>query len=239
MPHPIEKEGQLYYSQAMVMLSSSTPSPATLLQNLLTLDRFVLLLNLYRALRRWVIRHRHEGMYKILDYDSTLELLDAKGQTARFKRRQRVKFLQDHIIAFQDYAWGEGDIFADYTCSPGVEVDRYREGDQWNILISLRETKSAGDIIDFYTERTIKHGFVKDDEWWQVEIRHRTKQFRLAIIFPKKRRCQRAVLLQRSKHKSTVLQADSFTNLPDGRQILTWETTKLKRFETYIIQWRW
>lgn len=204
-----------------------------------SLEWLTILPDLYQMVRRWFRRQRHEGMYEILNYDSSLELVDTKGKIALFKRRQRVKFLQDYIIAFQDYAWGEGDIFADYKCSPGVEVDRYREGNQWNILISLRETKSAGEVMDFHTERTIKDGFTKDEEWWQVEIRHQTKQFRLAIIFPAQRRCKRAVLLQRSRHLTTVLGPEWFTDLPDGRQVLTWETDKLRRFESYTIQWSW
>lgn len=216
--------------------SSSLPN---VLLRLLSQDWLGLLPDLYRALRLWVKRYRHEGMYQILDYDSTLELLDPKGKTAIFKRRQRVKFLQDHIIAFQDYAWGDGDIFADYKCSPGVEVDRYQEGNQWNILISLRETKSAGDVIDFYTERTIKEGFTRDEDWWQVEIRHETRQFRLAIIFPARRHCRRAVLFYRNRQKTTSLGPEHFTTLPDGRQVLTWETNKLKRFENYLIKWQW
>ncbi len=107
-------------------------------------------------------------MYEILEYDSTLELLDDKGETAIFRKLQRVKFRQDNIIAFQDYAWGEGDIFADYQCALGVVVDRYRESDRWNILISLHETKSKGDITDFYIERTVKHGYVQNEEWQQI-----------------------------------------------------------------------
>lgn len=220
------------------------PSPSEtniigLLRRLLTQDWLGLLPDLYRAFRLWVKRSRNEGMYEIIDYDSTLELLDPKGKTAIFKRRQRVKFLQDHIIAFQDYAWGDGDIFAGYKCSPGVEVDRYREGDQWNILISLRETKNAGDVLDFYTERTIKEGFTSDEEWWQVEIRHHTKQFRLAVIFPASRHCQRAVLLHPSQNRTKVMNPEHFTTLPDGRQVLTWETNQLKRFDAYIIKWIW
>ena len=129
-----------------------------------------------------------EGMYEILDYDSTLELVDPQGATATFKRRQRVKFLQDNIIAFQDHAWGDGEIFADYKCSPGIEVDRYQAGDRWNVLISLRETKSAGDVEDFYIERTVRGGFTQNEEWRQIEIRHRTKRLKLAIIFPEERR---------------------------------------------------
>ncbi len=201
-------------------------------------DRLFLLFDLYRAVRRWLERYNQEGMYEILEYDSTMEL-KGRGEVAIFKRRQRIKFLQDYIIAFQDYAWGEGDILEDYKCSPGVEVDRYREGEQWNILISLRGTANKGDVTDFYTERKIKQGFTKNEEWWQVNIRHHTHQFKLDIIFPKRRRCQQAFLTQRSKHHTNLLGPDYFTRLPDGRQVLTWKTHKLKRFETYMIKWTW
>lgn|GEM_PF-674253 len=234
----IEIDPATDYSGDMTSSRESGSLPGLLLR-LLSQDWLGLLPDLYRALRLWVKRYRREGMYQILDYDSTLELLDPKGKIALFKRRQRVKFLQDHIIAFQDYAWGDGDIFADYKCSPGVEVDRYREGNQWNILISLRETKSAGEVMDFYTERTIKEGFTRDEDWWQVEIRHETRQFRLAIIFPARRHCRRAVLFHRNRQKTTSLGPEHFTTLPDGRQVLTWETNKLKRFESYLIKWLW
>jgi hypothetical protein len=205
----------------------------------LTHDWISFLLGLYRALHLFVQRERHEGMYEILEFDSTLELVDPKGKTAIFKRRQRVKFLQDNVIAFQDCAWGDGEIFADYKCSPGVEVDRYQEGDRWNVLISLRETKSAGDVEDFYIERKVKRGFTKDEEWRQTEIRHRTKHLRMAIIFPGDRPCRRAVLVERSRNRTIVLDQKHFTDLPDGCQVLTWETRNPRRFEVFTIKWRW
>jgi hypothetical protein len=202
-------------------------------------DWIPFLFDLYRNLRLFLLRERHEGMYEILDYDSTLELMDPEGETAVFKRREQVKFLQDNVIAFQDRAWGDGKIFADYKCSPGIEVDRYQEGDRWNVLISLRETKSAGDVEDFYIERTVKHGFTKNEEWRQTEIRHRTSHLKLSIIFPNERRCRRAVLLERNSNRTTVLDQNHFTDLPDGRQVLTWEIRKPRRFEIYTIKWKW
>lgn len=198
-----------------------------------------LLLDVYLVARRWLIQHRHEGLYEILDYDATLELKDRTGTNAIFTKRQKVKFIQDHILAFEDYAWGDGDIFADYHCSPGVPVDRYQNGDRWNILISLRETKQSGDITDFYIKRIIKNGFVKAEESFQTEISHRTRQLKMTIIFPKSRRCQRAVLIERSRHHTTALGPDHFTDLPDGRQRVTWETTKVRPFEVYTLKWAW
>jgi hypothetical protein len=217
-------------------------SPAQLGRRLLALlpiGRIAVLFDVYRLFRPWLNHLRREGLYEILDYDSTLELLDPQGQTAIVKKRQQVRFLQDNVIAFQDYAWGDGQILADYRCSPGVEVDRYQEGDRWNILISLRETKNSGDIEDFYIERTTRNTFSKNEEWRQVEIRHKTKRLKISIVFPMERRCQRAVLLRRSQPGTTVLGPEHFTKLPDGRQMLIWETRRIMRFEIYTISWRW
>ena len=159
-------------------------------------------------------------MYEILNYEATLELLDTKGKEAVYQKHQRVKFLQNHIIAFQDYAWGDGETLATYQCAPGVVVDRYREGDRWNILVSLRESKNKGDIEDFHIDRTVKNSFIKDHEWVQTEIRHWTKRLKINVIFPAKRRCQRATLVERSLHRTTVLESAHFHDLPDGRQLV-------------------
>jgi hypothetical protein len=222
--------------------SQSPSSSSRLLRGLLSFlsqDWLSVFFDLYQVLRKWVNHHRREGIYEILDYDSTLELVDPKGETAIFKKRQRVKFIQNHIIAFEDYAWGDGEIFADYKCSPGTEVDRYQEGDRWNILISLRETKNNGDVTDFYIERTAKNGFTKAEESFQSEIRHRTKRLRMRIIFPKNRPCQKAILIERSRHQTKMLGPEHFYSFPDGRQMVTWETEKVRRFEVYTIKWHW
>lgn len=178
-------------------------------------------------------------MYEILDYESTWEMLDTEGRKAIFRKRQRVKFLQNNIIAFEDYAWGDGEIFADYKCAPGVVVDRYREGDRWNILISLRGTKNKGDIEEFYIERTVKNGFTNSEEWQQAEIRRQTKHLQMNVIFPSSRPCRAAVITQRSENRPITLGLEHFRTLPDGRQLLTWETTKVRSFDIYTLKWQW
>ena len=129
----------------------------------------------WRFIRKLLSRLAQEGMYEILDYDSVLELQDPQGKVAVFKRRQKVKFLQDNIIAYQDYAWGDGNILADYKCSPGVPLDQYQDGFRYNILISLLETKNRGDVVDF-VERTVTGGFTKPNEWRQVMSEDRSSQ---------------------------------------------------------------
>ena len=103
----------------------------------------------------------------------------------------------------------------------------------------LRETKNSGDIEDFYIERTARNTFTQAEEWRQVEVRHYTHRLKLSIIFPKERRCRRAILLQRSRHRTTPLDQEHFTDLPDGRQLLIWEARNISRFEIYTIKWHW
>jgi hypothetical protein len=46
----------------------------------------------------------HEGMYEVLDYEIRLELADTKGEKAILYKRERVRFLQNNILAYQDQA---------------------------------------------------------------------------------------------------------------------------------------
>ena len=74
---------------------------------------------------RWLFHSRPQGIYEILDYDVTLDIQDALGQVAILRRRQKVRFLQDHVIAYEDEAWGDGNPLATYHCSPGFPVESF------------------------------------------------------------------------------------------------------------------
>ena len=207
------------------------------LLSLFSLEWIATLFGIYRDLRE-ILTHG-QGMYEILEYDSSLKLVEATGKKAILKRQQKVKFLQDHVIAFQDHVWGEGELFERYKVSPGVVADRYREGNHWNVLISLRETKSKGDIEDFYIERNAKDSFTQKDEWWQVGIWCKTQKLKLSTLFPKDRHCKRAILQTRSNNKTVILGPEHFQILPNGRQLLQWETASPPLSEVYTLRWTW
>jgi len=206
---------------------------------LLTRESLDLILKAWRVIKQQLQRESHEGMYEILEYDSVLELKDRRGRVAVLDRRQQVRFLQGNIIAYQDQAWGDGELFADYQCSPGIAVDRYRDGSKWKVLISLRESKERGDMAEFHFKRKIIGGFTKSNEWWQTELSHRTRHLRISIIFPQGRRCQRALLVERNRNRTSELGTDCFHRLADGRQILSWETSRPRINELYTIKWQW
>lgn len=196
------------------------------------------LLEIAQHLGTYVLQ-QNQDLYENLNYEATLELLNASGNLAIFRKEQQVRFLQNHIIAFEDYAWGDGNVLADYKCTPGIVVDKYREGDRWNLLISLRETKSRGDITAFYIERVEKNTFMKAEEWLQTEVRRPTHRLQMGIIFPQERRCQRAAIIRRSRNQTTVLGPEHFHSLPDGRQIVRWETDNVHTYEIYTLKWWW
>ncbi len=198
-----------------------------------------LLLDLIESIQDYLRHRTPEGLYEVLQYETKLELLDTQGRTAHLSKYQRIKFLQDNVIAFEDFAWGQGNVLAEYKCSPGFEADRYLDGDRWNILISLRETKHRGDIQDFYIERKLANTFTGKQEWWQIEMQHRTRSTKFAVVFPKKRHCKHAFIVERTRERTVPLPSQNFTVLGDGRQIVTWENIEPRRFETYTFKWVW
>lgn len=194
---------------------------------------------LWRLGRRVLALQAHEGMYEVLDYEAGLELCDPKGEKAVYHKREQVRFLQDNIIAYQDQAWGDGNIFADYRCSPGLEVDRYREGHRVRILISLRETKNRNDVENFRIERTIRRGFMKQEEDFQVDIDHVTRKFSMSLVFPRQRFPKEVTLTEQNGRRTRVLGAENMMTLPDGRQQVMWSSEHPRLFESYILHWSW
>ena len=179
------------------------------------------------------------GTYEVLEHIVTLELKDAKGKKAIYRKHQKVRFTQDGVIAYHDKAWGVGNIFADYKCSPGVAVDRYKEGHRYRVLISLRETKNKGDEEVINIERTILNGFTRSRENVQTDIDHRMHKLSISVIFPKRRLPKMVNLIEQNTTRTTPLDHRHFDTLPDGRCQVTWKTDKPRLFEAYIILWEW
>jgi hypothetical protein len=181
----------------------------------------------------------YAGLYEVLEYKSVLELKDKTGGNAYFRKQEKIRFLQNGIIAYQDQAWGDGDILINYRCYPGKPVDRYRPGSKTYILISLREIKNKGDEIEIKTEWGIRGGFLRTNELWETEISHRTKKLKIQIIFPKTRPPTRVLLFESMHRRTRSLGQDAMTQQPDGRWLISWETHKPRLHERYILQWKW
>jgi hypothetical protein len=194
---------------------------------------------LWMVIRKWLKNRSDDGIYEVLDYESTLELKDHDGRKARIKKCEKVRYLQDNIIAYQDQAWGDGSILQNYRCTPGVPVDRYRLGYKTYILISLREVKNKGYIDNFNIEWNIKEGFLLKTGFWATEISHRTRRVTVKVIFPKSRPPRNVSIIEKNSQKTHLLEEAATVQLPDGRWSVTWERNQPKLYEQYILKWEW
>lgn len=181
----------------------------------------------------------NEGMYEVLEYESTLELQDKEGKKAAFRKRKKVRYLQNNIIAFQDYGWGDGDQFKGYRAKPGIPVDKYKNGYKTYILLSLREVKNRGDTDDFHIQWNIRNGFLRPDGFWETDISSHTKSVTVNVIFPKERPPQNIRLVETNIQKTTILGQDSIKPLPEGKTKITWSTNRPRLYEHYILRWDW
>lgn len=181
----------------------------------------------------------NEGTYEVLDYETTLELHDSKGKKATLRKSEKVRYLQDHIIAYQDQAWGDGKILVNYRCSPGFLVDRYRLGYKTLVLISLRKVKNKGDVDEFNIQWEIRNGFLKRTGFWASEINHRTKRIKVSLTFPKTRPPQRIFVQEKNSQRSHDLGNNTLIRLPNGKWLVEWEKTQPRLYEQYILNWEW
>lgn len=179
------------------------------------------------------------GLYEVLEYESTVMLHDRDGKRATVKKRERVRYLQDNIIAYQDQVWGDGEIMKGYRCSPGVPVDEYRSGHKTLVLISLREEKRKGDIDEFNITWGMKNGFLIEDGYWATAISHKTKQVRVNVIFPKDRPPLHTAAVDSARKRKNSAGKLSLSQRPDGRWLVAWQMKAPRQFDNYLLKWKW
>ena len=200
---------------------------------------FPLLGDVYNWGKTYIQRMTRPGMYEVLDYKSTLDILDPKGKYAIVRKTEEVKFLQNNIIAFQDQAWGSGKILIDYKCTPGIPVDFYQFAHKTYILISLRNVMQKGDITKFEICWKINDGFKKPNGFWSTDINHFTRVMKVNVIFPKERPPLKLMTVESNRQLTKELQKDVITQLPDKRWQVTWEKQNPGLYEHYILKWEW
>jgi len=198
-----------------------------------------ILVDLYSWIKKGLQKISKTGMYEVLAYEITLEILDSKGRHALVKKTEEVRFLQDNIIAFQDQAWGAGKILLNYMCSPGIPVDFYPLGHKTQILISLKEVKNLGDVIKFNIQWEIKNGFLKPVGFWATDVNHSTKSIRVNIIFPRDRPPRKIMTIEMNSQRNANLDMNSLIQLPDNKWQITWVKKIPKVNEHYLIKWVW
>lgn len=194
------------------------------------------LVQLFRRIQRIIPPN---GIYEVLDYESILELKDAKGKLATFQKRQKVRYLQDNIIAYQDQAWGDGEILINYRATPGKPVDFYRPGQTTYILIALQNVRNFGERDEFVIDWEMKNSFLRTRELWETSVDHLTRRLKLNVIFPAQRPPQRVYVIENSLHKAKLIGDEELVRGTDGRWLFHWETDRVRQHEDYVVQWDW
>jgi hypothetical protein len=230
-----------FYRQMMLEDPGKKPanSLSILSGNLSTSSWLQIAVNLWRLGRHIWRGVAPEGMYEVLEYESVLELMDKRGKIATLQKRKRVRYLQNHVIAYQDYGWTDGEQFLDYGVKPGIAVDKYKIGYKTYILISLREVRNRGDIDEFNFHWNIKNGFLKPDGFWETDISSPTKHLKVSVVFPQNRPPHSVRLVELNVGRMQVVKSDSIRRLPDGKWQATWQKSNPRLHEHYILRWDW
>ena len=218
---------------------SKTPLVTKLLTGVLGQSWAEIIGGLWGIGRGIINRLTNNGIYEALDYESTLELHDHAGTKATFKKRKKICYLQDDVIAFQDYAWGDGEILLNYRTNRGIPVDRYRSGFKTYLLLSLREVKNRDDLDEFIIQWDISRGFLTKDGYWSTDVSQPTRHIKINVIFPKARPPKRLFLEESNQRRTHLLGREAQQQLPDGRWLVSWETNKPRLYEVYVLRWMW
>lgn len=211
-------------------------APSTLITTLLNSELIRWLIG--EVVQLWKERQFH-ATYKTLYHHVSIEMMDKRGKKAVYTKRQKLEFLQNGVFAVLDQAFGDGEIFAKYKCSPGTPVDKYREGLRWKILIALRGTRNRGDQEDLFIERTIHDGFLSTSEYWETFIDHPTQELTITGIFPQSRLPKQVVVIEEQTKRIHKLSNEHMTILPHGKVQYHWQRMKPRLFDGYILQWQW
>lgn len=184
-------------------------------------------------------RDFYGGIYEVLNHENIWELDDVHGSQVTHTKNMQVKFIQNNVIAIEDFIWGDGVFMKDYSCTPGHVADTYKSGSRTNVLISIRDVKNKGDIENFEFKRKIVDGFKSSSEWVEIMPIYRTRKLNIKVVFPIGRPCKRATLTTNANGAAKPIQRSEIESQPDGRQAinLVFENPKIR--EVFTIRWDW
>lgn len=122
--------------------------------------------------------------YETIKYSGRLEILDAETRSARFIRRQRIRFLEDNVSVFMDRAWGDGVLFAGYAARGLRILEPIPTGKGYVIPLALPRRFAKGDVFDITTERRIVGAFYHPLAYWDTAMSAPTELVAIDIVVP-------------------------------------------------------
>jgi hypothetical protein len=122
--------------------------------------------------------------YETIDFDTRLEVMDRQWRSARYIRRQRIRFRQDGVATFLDFAWGDGVLFAYYHSPANRIIDTIPTRKGYVVVLGLSRTFYKGETLDVMIERKVVGPFFDELNFWESLFRVPTQRFTLDIVAP-------------------------------------------------------
>jgi hypothetical protein len=181
--------------------------------------------------------------YEILDQEHEWDFVRPDGSLVIHRKRLRVRYL-NQAISIVDYAWGQGNLYAEYSCSPGRVVDRLAVDGQLWVLISLGGVRQRGqeEVLEF--RRAVTDGFLSSQEW--VELKGlEARRVSLKVVFPRERPPEQVQIVRRRESLLGRARERRETVLPDAleetseRKVATVEERIPSLKGSLSLRWDW
>ena len=176
--------------------------------------------------------------YTVLSHETTWDIVEPDGSLVYASRVKDIRIDQNNVFALYDFATGDGDREIEY--SPGKPVSQFiGHGGKTYDLINLGRLYFRGERLTFTVKRTVRNGFVEDQEAVAVDTRDPTERMRLRVIWPANRP-PTALRLGRGTPSHEWKNEDVLGNLTDlnGRPFFEVEVAPEKGGTT-TIEWEW
>jgi hypothetical protein len=179
----------------------------------------------------------YEGPFVVLEETTTWDLTRDNAREAVVTKNQLVRF-NHSMIAHTEYAWGDGELFADFQCDYGRLVDRVKDGDKEYIIIALPAERVRGEEARLVSHRTVRNGFPADSEWMNWELRYKSYRSTLVMRFDLARPPKN--LRYRRESDGKTLKADEKSVSDEGgARVFRLSERAPYPGEEYQIRWDW
>lgn len=122
--------------------------------------------------------------YETIKFTGRLKIVDPQTRTARFVRRQRVRFLEDLTSVFFDRIWGDGVFFASYR-APGLRIlEPIRTKKGYVVPLALPRLFNKGDEFEIVTERAVHGAFYDPVGYWEIAMPVPTDLAKISVVTP-------------------------------------------------------
>ncbi len=187
----------------------------------------------------YVLRQRtyFDGPYRVLGIHCTWDLREPDASVAKVTKRLELEFNYE-TIALSDYAWGDGDCFAEYACEFGTPLKpKIKDGSRQYVVVALPAARQRGEQAELISHRTIRDSFPDASEWVELEVKRRTAKVVLEVRFPASRKPS-AVRLCRQSDGRTIDMTSKLLSEASG-PVLRYELDGVRKDDVLKLTWDW